>query len=221
MKYAALVLPAFVAIATPAEASTVIRYDVSGDVNGNAFSGYFEADASADTSANPFYGEYAITAFNFLINGTSFAGTSGTIGVNPTAPHTNFFLSNFNLFTDYDLTVVGLERISISGGLRADLASDALPTSFANFANNRQTFDFAVYSASNQYLSGFSGSYIPQSGVTPVYSSITAAVSAVPEPASWSMMILGFGLLGAALRGASWRRIAVSRSVAKNRVHVV
>ncbi|HWI85757.1 MAG TPA: PEPxxWA-CTERM sorting domain-containing protein, partial [Sphingomonas sp.] len=36
-----------------------------------------------------------------------------------------------------------------------------------------------------------------------------AAAQAVPEPASWAMLIIGFGLTGASLRGNRKRRVAV------------
>lgn len=37
----------------------------------------------------------------------------------------------------------------------------------------------------------------------------TAVASAVPEPAAWAMMLLGFGFIGGAMR-ATWRRQKVS-----------
>ncbi len=49
------------------------------------------------------------------------------------------------------------------------------------------------------------GSYIATSGTTG-----TLTISAVPEPATWSMMIMGAGLAGAGLRAARKRRANVA-----------
>jgi hypothetical protein len=46
-------------------------------------------------------------------------------------------------------------------------------------------------------------------GPDPVFYRITTSGSAVPEPASWAMLITGFGLTGAVLRR---RRMATTRS---------
>jgi len=42
--------------------------------------------------------------------------------------------------------------------------------------------------------------------VTSVVSKVTG--SAVPEPATWAMMIVGFGVVGSTLRAARGRRLA-------------
>lgn len=46
---------------------------------------------------------------------------------------------------------------------------------------------------------GFAVSQKPQSAISPA-ASLTLQTSAVPEPATWGMMLLGFGAMGVALR---------------------
>ena len=44
----------------------------------------------------------------------------------------------------------------------------------------------------------------------PLLDNVRIGVTAVPEPGTWAQMILGFGLVGAVLRGARRRRPAVA-----------
>lgn len=65
---------------------------------------------------------------------------------------------------------------------------------------------FAGFSALSRYgaisLDGFSGLSIKTAGAvdTTVFTQGSVGVPAIPEPATWAMMISGFGLLGAAAR---------------------
>ncbi len=51
--------------------------------------------------------------------------------------------------------------------------------------------------------------YITDTSATPAYLTLTTAVAGVPEPATWGLMILGFGAIGGAMR--SRRRVAAGR----------
>jgi hypothetical protein len=72
---------------------------------------------------------------------------------------------------------------------------------------------FTGFSALSRYgaisLDGFSGLSIKTAGAvdTSVFTQGSVGVPAVPEPATWAMMISGFGLLGAAARRRRARAI--------------
>jgi hypothetical protein len=60
----------------------------------------------------------------------------------------------------------------------------------------------ASFSASGQYFQEGTGTPVPLSGTTSV------TIAAIPEPATWAMMILGFGIAGTALRSQRRRSLA-------------
>ena len=65
------------------------------------------------------------------------------------------------------------------------------------FAATAGTFDYG-FSTGNQYTRGqlFIGSGVPASGDL----TFSEGLSAAPEPATWGLMILGFGVVGSTLR---------------------
>ena len=60
------------------------------------------------------------------------------------------------------------------------------------------SFDFAPFTATSATISasGGDGNY----GIAEAQFLVGAATTPVPEPATWALMIIGFGLAGAALR---------------------
>jgi len=55
---------------------------------------------------------------------------------------------------------------------------------------------------------GLYGNVYNSPGFIGVWDFADARVSAIPEPATWAMMLAGFGGLGAAVRGARRKRVA-------------
>lgn len=173
------------------------------------------------------YHQVAMAAFAVLFVGSSSsakaADTYATYDVNATYDITGTVEGSFTLDTTtntsylVDLTIVGV------GGVNSATLTD--PTQFgtgtyATAAGPMVTFDdgdpadqvFLTYPAGGGtlYNGGFGsssvGSYFsPTCGGEicgyPLSGSVTlGAISATPEPASWAMMLVGFGGLGAAMR---------------------
>ena len=72
-------------------------------------------------------------------------------------------------------------------------SQQSLTTSFGPVTSTSIVTTFPLVGTSNGFLLFNSSSNVQFSGVV-------ASVAAVPEPATWAMMIAGFGLAGAALR---------------------
>jgi hypothetical protein len=79
---------------------------------------------------------------------------------------------------------------------------------------NGTSFDLSDGRDLNVYYSGGAGAYryITSGGSVQAIDSFTISevVAAVPEPASWAMMISGFGLVGGAMRSRATRRLSYS-----------
>ena len=86
------------------------------------------------------------------------------------------------------------------GTLAADLVGSAI-TGGTGTANSSTTSTAANGLVTYTVTSGpLLGSATFKSGTTPAFEYDTLSASAVPEPAAWGMMILGFALVGGALR---------------------
>lgn len=88
------------------------------------------------------------------------------------------------------------------GTLAADLTGDAIigttvPTASMGSATSTAVNGLVTYTVTSGPLLG-SATFL--SGTTPAFEYDTLSASAVPEPAAWGMMILGFGLVGGVLR---------------------
>lgn len=122
----------------------------------------------------------------------------------------------------------GYEILSSLGEVTLDGDSFTLsgPTGFAGADNilfvgsepllsfNGTSFQLTDGLELNVYYSSGAGAYryITSGGdVTPLDSfTISEVVAAVPEPASWAMMISGFGLIGGVMRSRTTRRMRYS-----------
>ena len=81
------------------------------------------------------------------------------------------------------------------------------PTSHSDFDYNDETFVFTnVAAAAHPPTPGPPAPTPPGAAPTPPIPTPLFTPGAVPEPATWAMMLLGFGLMGASLRGARRRR---------------
>ena len=83
---------------------------------------------------------------------------------------------------------------------------------FYVYLGDTNSGDYDVYKFAHSLDAGGADTIIaafhPNIEVTSVGGSISApAVGGVPEPASWALMLMGFGLIGSAVRG---RKLAVS-----------
>lgn len=88
--------------------------------------------------------------------------------------------------------------------------SDSVTNSFVHFGTNTVAFNSGLIADAFRLSVAFdSGDDATINGITPIFGTpdrdgaVTfgaLAVSAVPEPAAWTMMIFGFGLIGGAMR---------------------
>lgn len=84
-------------------------------------------------------------------------------------------------------------------------SSDALFNGFNNFSGTSFTFDSAQ---SNFSVVALGAPTLATDTAYFRWITVDALPSAVPEPASWAMMILGFGLVGAAMRRRAHANLA-------------
>jgi hypothetical protein len=85
-------------------------------------------------------------------------------------------------FSAYNSSNILLDTLVVSSG-DANLVT---PNSFYGFSES--TADISYITMTDGYLAAIGGIYV------------TTGVSAIPEPATWGLMIAGFGLIGATLR---------------------
>jgi len=94
-------------------------------------------------------------------------------------------------FNGFDIQDLNLGRIIT--GVSIDTGSGPLPL-------NDLSFD-----AHNVYVNVEN---VPLSGATPIIIDITSSLSGVPEPGAWTLMLIGFGGLGAVARRSRASRTA-------------
>lgn len=188
---------AVAAVSGTAGAATITFDDLAGS-NGDAFSSYSE-------------------------DGFTFTKTSGDAFVaavygNPTPDI--FFGPNYgSAAASFDLTSSSGDFVF--GGFDLAASNGVANYVIAGFLNGASVFAFA-----GSYEGGFStiGStstglvdkvsfLVTASGTSANIDNIVASVAAVPEPATWTMMLIGFGAVGAAMRSQR-RRVRTSVSFA-------
>lgn len=199
--------------------SAIISFDFTARIDdpnapfavGTPLAGSFSYDNSlAPSSSNPFGVMYDNhPSFSFTLNTPSQAiSWSGFMGVSNDVddgkgPEDSFWISGNN--SDYYLDFLFTDPTGTAFG------GTSLPTAFPALyqgviADPNDDDDLTVPSAFVSYYNKASGAEIRGSvlSITPS----AAATGAVPEPASWALMIAGFGLVGGAMR---LRRKSVSQ----------
>ena len=185
-------------VASPAAAATVTYNFTGADI-----SGFIDVDP---TDLNPALdaGHYNIVGWSFTFDSQTFTGgATGTVDVNPNVSPAMVFFNNLFYFGDID-PYPGTERRNLGGyfSLSAPI-TDALPLNLASVIYGRnQYLDTYVYAQSGAglFLSGQSFGSAPFSSIT------VSTPSAVPEPATWATMVVGFGIAGTAIRRRKARR---------------
>lgn len=131
----------------------------------------------------------------FTVAGSNYSGAHETVSTNPFFGTTTV---DYNLLTDDS---VGLR---LDNQLYVDLSGADLPTSLTQpitLALNPNDFNSVTFTDE------VSGGFLPDAIGNLNPTSLTVSVAgAVPEPATWLSMLLGFALLGAGLRRR--RRVA-------------
>jgi hypothetical protein len=115
-----------------------------------------------------------------------------TVGASAPAP---FASEGFGrvLFNDAVVAAPGGAGVTVSGDTITDTVAIS---SLKDVKLNPEQFGISLWTVAGKGFSGFAefapgnGTFTPSPG------------SAVPEPANWALMIVGFGAMGAAMRGA-------------------
>ena len=205
---AALASAAFVAM--PAHAAPLLTYDFSG--------------LTSTTTSVAAGGEAAnIDGLN-LTRGSGLTAVSATRGFNSSGWNnqaSDYLTFGFNIAAGYTATVsdivFGAERsgsgpstISLSASTDGGSTFQSL-TSFAQTTQNRvQNLTFGSLTSASSIIFRLTGTGATAPGGTfrltnangnPLsINGSVSAISAVPEPAAWALMILGFGVVGASMR---------------------
>ncbi|MBU3078486.1 FxDxF family PEP-CTERM protein [Sphingomonas quercus] len=138
------------------------------------------------------------TDFNLTLVST---GSGATTGVSNTVTEGEF-TDTFTFFYDFNGWASGSFTNNIIGGRNIDFISIMLNGVSGLIENlpggtSRATFDNVFFQSGEQTLVIKGTSF----GGASSYGGDIQIENAVPEPATWAMMLLGFGLVGAGARG--------------------
>jgi hypothetical protein len=173
----AATLAAIVSLASPAYAAVVIT------------------PANENFSTAPYTFSFGDSTFTFTGTGDPFGPAAVSNG--GTGQFNTIFGSPTTNFTDRGTVTFG-------GDMQYAAFSTPTPVRFSNGNNfiglratsgNDTFFGFAY--TTNSVLNSFGFETTPGQAIT-----ATSAVAAVPEPATWAMMLFGFGFIGAMMRSA-------------------
>lgn len=192
MKRLLLAAAAFLGAATSAQAITPVLVDI--DQQGSIFEFTYEATLDEDEGVR--------TGDRLVI--FDFAGFLG-FGLNPNP-------ANIETFTENTTSVGGVDNLQQPPGFFDDPNLPNLvfrwrgPPTFVVGAHPPIDFNFSAFSSlGGMTFDGFSSISVANNGPNAgqsIYTQGSTAVPAgvIPEPASWAMMIMGFGGVGALLR---------------------
>jgi hypothetical protein len=153
-------------------------------------------NVNADLSAAPFTFNYMGSSFTFGFNGDYFGGGPLTISTAGGGEVNTIFGQPTTNFVDRGV-------VSFGPSMQYAAFASATPIRFSNgdnfiglravTAGGEEFYGFAF--STNNVLNTVGFETVAGATIT-----ATIAAGAVPEPASWAMMIGGFGMLGAAAR---------------------
>ncbi len=196
-----------VALSAPAYADGGLTFIISGNTFSQPFSITNTSTALENVTG---FGISLISPFGFdVTNGgwgiddavpfSAVGGTGATTGLSSVSPVVdaqqtlNFTFSNFGVGETFSW-LIDVDQENVGTTLGSQLIGS---TGYADFSNGLRGLGTFVAIAGNNQGSQFQiRTFTPTPGV--------------PEPATWAMMLLGFGATGAALRSSSRRRKTVA-----------
>lgn len=178
MKMGLMAVSALSAVsAIPAQAAIPLGDTVTCSRNGVACDGNSTASVGAGV-------EFARSAGNFDFSAT---GLTFTVGIPDFAnPLIYSFADTTHAFTGISNVILSGNASLTANGMSNLFLNSTLSPSIVTFQNGVISFD----------LSGVTNAVV---GST-ISMNVSTAAGAVPETATWGMMIAGFGMMGAALR---------------------
>lgn len=221
MKKFLVTLAASALFALPASAGTVFsdNFDAdNGGASGLNYTGFNNWDVVGGTVDVVRGGDHSITCAGSCVDLDGSTGQNGTI---QTKQAFNFTSGNL---IDISFDVTGNQRGGSADTLFGVLVFDTLTTlhnvtfmgqSLGDFAGPSYTFNignipsnYPLTNATFSAITGNGGNFRLQFGTNsggdnmgPLLDNVSVGISsAVPEPATWAMMIAGFGLVGSAMR---------------------
>jgi hypothetical protein len=170
------------------------------------YTGFFSSGVYNYTSPN-----WVQEPAGFPSNGTNYFGAAEYLNPETFSVNKGFFnslsvyigsLDTYNTISFYSGAT---EVATYTGSQLATMAGLSPPGSSPTDGNDNRRYFFTFAAADDVNKVVFSSS-------APAFEfdNIAAAVSGVPEPATWAMMILGFGFVGFMLRGGRRQRTAVA-----------
>ena len=141
-----------------------------------------------------------------LSSGQGQAVVTGALDAGTSNPNDTFDLTAFNLALENDLGFNWIELSLVGTGTVSFSLLDDSGTTFTSDANGDFIFDltngqnrFAFQAVNGQSIAGLSFD-VANGGVSSVRQVRISQATAVPEPATWGMMLVGFGAIGFAMR---------------------
>ena len=141
-----------------------------------------------------------------LSSGQGQAVVTGALDAGTSNPNDTFDLTAFNLALENDLGFNWIELSLVGTGTVSFSLLDDSGTTFTSDANGDFIFDltngqnrFAFQAVNGQSIAGLSFD-VANGGVGSVRQVRIGQATAVPEPATWGMMLVGFGAIGFAMR---------------------
>ena len=141
-----------------------------------------------------------------LSSGQGQAVVTGALDAGTSNPNDTFDLTAFNLALENDLGFNWIELSLVGTGTVSFSLLDDSGTTFTSDANGDFIFDltngqnrFAFQAINGQSIAGLSFD-VANGGVSSVRQIRISSAAVVPEPATWGMMLLGFGAIGFAMR---------------------
>ena len=172
------------------------------------------AAVPASAGAQAFQHNFTATNFNNWSGGAiPVESVTGSFGINWNPTTRAFSLASLTLEiagARYDVTNSNIQLVNTSNSRLPNflIGGNANGSSMGGGTND---FMLAYISATRSIMdfsyttAGTRGSYITTSVQMLPFGPITSGPAAVPEPATWAMMIGGFGLVGGAMRRRATR----------------
>lgn len=163
-------------------------------------------------AADTFYTLFLVRPFGTILNpNDNFSGSASTLGANNFTTAGEGFPTGGSMNSDpfYTLTLMFANGAQITGQYVGSVFTGGTSSAVGGFNYTLTGFGWDRSPADNV------SAYRAVSGGDPAdytgqFAYSVAAVAAVPEPATWAMMLLGFGGIGFAMRRRSQVRTTVS-----------